>query len=202
MIARLRRGLLALVVLAVTMGSAGVWSEELWLEGRLLVARDTLDDPNVRQTVVYVMRHSEEGAAGVIVNRRLATGPLVRLLESLGREAPAAEERTIDVYDGGPVARQLALLLHGDDYASEQTVDLELGLRMTPFEPAIDDIADGKGPAASLLLLGHAGWAPGQLEQEIAQGAWAVVEAEPDFVLDPAVGDKWRRALAREGRAL
>ncbi|MDX1540301.1 MAG: YqgE/AlgH family protein [Geminicoccaceae bacterium] len=201
-IATLRVALLLLLV-----GPGSAWAErggavESWIEGRLLVATDQLDDPKFAESVVYMVAHGPEGAFGLIVNRRLAVGPLGRLMESMGRPAPERSEWEIAVYDGGPVAREVAMMLHGEDYATEATFDAGPGLRLTPAEAALEAIGRGEGPQSGLLIVGHAGWAPGQLEQEIAEGAWTLVDADPRFVLDPEVEDKWRRALAREGQDL
>jgi putative transcriptional regulator len=60
-------------------------------------------------------------------------------------------------------------------------------------------IAAGEGPKRSLLALGYAGWAPGQLEAEIAAGAWEVVEPDEGLLFDDQVDSKWQRALDRRG---
>ena len=173
--------------------------EQLWLKGRLLVATSSLDDPSFQKSVVYLIQHDQDGAMGLIVNRRVANGPLNRLLETLGHEVRGADDVQIALFEGGPVARGRGLLLHGDDYVGRDTIALGDGLALSAPETALDDLAAGKGPEASLLVLGHAGWAPGQLEQEIAQGAWHVVTADPALVLDQNVGTKWQRALDRRG---
>lgn len=206
MIARMARGLVLLGVLAAAAAAMAApedeEGEQLWLKGRLLVATDDLEDSNFQKSVVYLIEHSAGGAMGLIVNRRIAEGPLNRLLESLGHDARGPDTREIALYDGGPVSRGGAVLLHSDDYESGDTVTLGDGLALTVPEQALDDIAAGKGPGSSLLVLGHAGWAPGQLEQEIAQGAWHVVDSDPSLVLDHDVALKWERALARRGQDL
>ena len=207
MIARMVRGfglLATLAAAAAALAAAPVEEDpdQLWLKGRLLVATGDLEDPNFQKSVVYLIQHSAEGAMGLIVNRRVAVGPLNRLLEVLGHEARGSDTREIALYDGGPVSRGRALLLHSDDYASDDTVTLGDGLALSVPDAALDAIAAGKGPGSSLLVLGHAGWAPGQLEQEIAQGAWYVVDSDPSLVLDRDVALKWQRALARRGQDL
>jgi putative transcriptional regulator len=194
--------LAALVLPAHLAGGEESESDQLWLKGRLLVAATSLSDPNFRHTVVYMVEHRSEGAKGLIVNRRVAEGPLDRLLESLGHDAPVETKAEIGLYEGGPVARGRALLLHSDDYKGPATVPLGDGLALSDPDPALDDIARGRGPASSLLILGHAGWAPSQLEREIASGAWHVVVGDKRFVLDQDVATKWQRAYDRRGRDL
>ena len=83
----LRMALLALVLHGTTAPAKAGHGEALWIEGRLLVATEQLEDPNFERAVVYMVRHGVEGAFGLIVNRRIAVGPLGRLMDSLGRKA-------------------------------------------------------------------------------------------------------------------
>lgn len=201
---RLPSMLSALTLLVLPFAAGGQEDEprELWLKGQLLVATESLGDPNFRGSVVYMVEHGAEGAMGLIVNRRLATGPLDRLLEGFGRDPAAAPAIEISLYEGGPVARGQAMMLHSDDHREERTVLLGDGLALSDPGPILDAMAEGGGPGAGLLILGHAGWAPSQLEREIASGAWYVVDGDPGLVLDQEVGTKWRRAFDRRGRDL
>lgn len=204
----IRRGLIVLLLLPLLglaprlAGGQEGEDEHLWLKGRLLVASTSLSDPNFSRTVVYMVEHQADGAMGLIVNRRVARGPLDRLLESLGRKTATKSEAEIGLYEGGPVARGRALVLHSDDYRGPATVKLGDGLALSDIDPALDDIARGRGPASSLLILGHAGWAPSQLEREIASGAWHVIDGDQDLVLDEEMATKWQRAYERRGRDL
>jgi putative transcriptional regulator len=169
------------------------------LAGELLVAAPELGDPNFRETVVYMLDHGDDGAMGLVVNRVLARGPLAALLADLGLESEVGEEVEITVHEGGPVERGRALVLHSDDYRSARTRTLRNGLAVTASTDILGDIAAGHGPRRSLLALGYAGWAPGQLERELADGAWIVVPADEALLFDAPADGKWRRALGRHG---
>jgi putative transcriptional regulator len=191
-----------LVLVASTAFAARAPGEEehpYSLAGQLLVAAPELGDPNFHQTVVYMIEHGDEGAMGLVVNRVLARGPLSALLDDLGLEAEVEGEIEISVHEGGPVERDRALVLHSDDYASARTLPLRDGLALTDSTDILGDIAAGHGPRQSLLALGYAGWAPGQLERELAAGGWLVVPADEALLFEEPVDERWRRALARRG---
>ena len=196
MIAALMTGLM---LLAVTLPQAAEAAEDYSHKGNLLVASEKLNDPNFRRTVVYLVEHDAHGAMGIVVNRPIAEGPLDRLLESLGHDDPGGNSRTVRVFAGGPVGRDSALLLHSDDYSTDGTLPLPGHLALSIAVPALGDMAKGAGPRESLLAVGHAGWTAGQLEQELAQGAWYVVEMDPSLIFDGDPSDAWERALSHRG---
>jgi putative transcriptional regulator len=168
------------------------------LAGRLLVATPDLQDPNFRETVVYMIHHDENGAMGLVVNRVLGSGPLDDLLERLGIDAEGNADVEVEVHYGGPVEAGRVFMLHTPDYRSEDTVVSGLAaLTVTP--EILRDIAAGKGPRRSLFALGYAGWSPNQLEDELAVGAWVVVEPDEMLLFDHQNDTKWQRAFDRRG---
>jgi putative transcriptional regulator len=165
-----------------------------------LVAEPELRDPNFDHTVVYVLDHDGTGAMGLVINRVLAEGPLDRLLESVLEDAPPIDpDQTIRIYYGGPVQPEQPIVLHSREYHLPSTVDVEDGIAFTPSIDVLRDLARGQGPRQSLLAIGYAGWSPGQLEREISQGAWLVVDSDATLVFDAGVASKWERAFARRG---
>ena len=169
------------------------------LAGQLLVAAPDLEDPNFRQTVVYMIQHDADGAMGLVVNRVLGSGPLDELLESLGIDAQGAAKDDVQVHYGGPVEAGRIFLLHTPDYRSEDTTVVSSLAALTVTPEILRDIAAGKGPRRSLFALGYAGWAPHQLEDELAVGAWIVVEADEALLFDHRTDTKWQRAFDRRG---
>lgn len=154
------------------------------LKSRLLVALPALQDGNFDRTVVYVLEHSDEGAVGVVLNR---PSPLT-VDEPLPRWLPLAAEPRV-IFLGGPVNKSGAIGLLEVDGAVA-TVDLEL-------EPD-DDAALGQ----LRVFAGYAGWSAGQLENEIAAGAWVIAEPERgDVVTDDPEG-LWSAVLWRQGGRL
>ena len=164
------------------------------LVGRLLVATPVLDDPNFRRTVVLVLDHNDEGALGIVVNRPLE----VDVSAVLPVWQPYATAPGL-LFQGGPVALDSALgvvAVPGDD---EEPVGVKriigsLGLVDLDIPPEI--IAGGV--AGLRIFAGYAGWGAGQLEGEIAEGAWYVVDAEARDAFSDAPQQLWRQVLRRQ----
>jgi putative transcriptional regulator len=167
--------------------------------GQLLVATPELDDPNFRHTVVYMIQDDASGAMGLVVNRVLGKGPAAKLLEGLGVEANPRVSGEIEVHYGGPVESGRGFVLHSPDYRGEDTVVLSDLVALTSSPDILEDLAAGKGPRQSLFALGYAGWAPDQLDAEIAAGAWVVIDADAGLLFDGQQDSKWQRALNRDG---
>jgi putative transcriptional regulator len=169
------------------------------LAGRLLVATPELEDPNFRQTVVYVIHHDESGAMGLVLNRTIGTGPLDKLLEGLGLDPEGEHELEIELHYGGPVEAGRVFMLHTPDYRVDQTLVVSDLAALTVTPEILEDIAAGHGPRRSMFALGYAGWAPHQLEDELTAGAWVVVEADEELLFDQESDTKWQRAFDRRG---
>lgn len=168
------------------------------LRGRLLVANPRLPDPNFDRTVVLVLAHGDDGALGVVLNRPTDTG----VAEALpGWEAAASPPAV--VFSGGPVDPTTVVCLalrppgeegEGSDWspleAAVGTLDMELG------PPAVGGVHGVR------MFAGYAGWGPGQLENEIEQGGWFVLDAAADDAVCADPDRLWRRVLRRQGTAM
>jgi putative transcriptional regulator len=148
------------------------------------------------RTVVYIVRHSRDGAMGFIVNRPIATGPLADVLTPLGMDTTGLRG-DITAYYGGPVEPTLGFILHTIDYVSPDTLFVKGTIALTANPAILRDIGRGVGPRRSLFAMGYAGWSPGQLEGEIAAGHWEVVAADEALLFDENNQTKWERAMAR-----
>jgi putative transcriptional regulator len=166
------------------------------LAGRLLVATESLRDPRFVRTVIYIARHDEHGAFGVVINVPMAEVAFERALRPFGLEVPPGSG-SVRVYYGGPVDEQRGLVLHTADWTGEGTTELGDGFALTADPGVLQAIALGAGPRRALFLLGHAGWAPGQLDAELATGAWGVATADERLVFDEDPAQKWIEAMAR-----
>lgn len=169
------------------------------LAGQLLVAAPDLEDPNFRDTVVYLVHHDQSGAMGLVLNRVLGAGPLGEMLEGLGLPSNGPPDLELRVHYGGPVEPARGFMLHSPDYRGADTVVLSDLAALTLSPAILQDIAAGKGPKRSLFALGYAGWAPEQLERELAAGAWFVVEPDEGLLFDQHPETKWQRAFDRRG---
>ena len=166
-----------------------------WLAGQLLVATQKMADPRFAQTVIYMVRHDQSGALGLVVNKPVAEVPLADLLRDMNLD-PTGADGIIRLRQGGPVQPNLGFVLHSADYVGEDTLVVDGSVAMTARSHVFQAMVDGSGPERSLIALGYSGWAPGQLEGEIERGSWFTVPADVDLVFDDDDASKWQRALA------
>ena len=163
------------------------------LKGRLLVASPSLGDPNFEHTVVLILEHGEDGAIGVVLNRPTGTDVSDPLP---GWRRLAAEPAVL--FAGGPVAPEAAICL-ARSWPDEFTDAYEpllgaLGTVDLSVDP--DDVSSAV--QAVRIFAGYAGWGEGQLESEIAQGAWFVVDARAEDVLSGDPERLWADVLRRQ----
>ena len=166
------------------------------LTGQLLIASPQLRQPAFDHAVVLLVQHSREGALGIVINRPLEERPIAGLLAAFGADASGVSNR-VRVFAGGPVDPAAWFVLHSADYRRPDTWDIDGRVALTAAVDVLPDIALGKGPDKSLVAFGYAGWAPSQLDDEIAQGAWMSVPEDPGLVFDEDRSKVWDEALAR-----
>jgi putative transcriptional regulator len=165
------------------------------LRGKLLLSAPQLFDPNFRRSVVLIAEHTDEGAMGLVLNRQAQT-TVAEAVPDLAWIAPTAEE---PIYAGGPVAADSVIVLAEFD---DPELAAAIVIEDVGFIPA--EGGDQSELAASTrrtrVFAGHAGWGPGQLDDELAEESWIVEPAhvEDVFTADP-VG-LWGRVLRRKGR--
>ncbi|MGW8886762.1 YqgE/AlgH family protein [Streptomyces sp. NPDC055749] len=163
------------------------------LTGRLLVATPALADPNFDRAVVLLLDHDEEGSLGVVLNRPTPVG----VGDILAPWAGLTGEPDV-VFQGGPVSLDSALgvaVIPGDDGPlGWRRVHGAIGLVDLETPPELLAAALG----SLRIFAGYAGWGPGQLETELGDGAWYVVESEPGDVSSPRPEHLWRAVLRRQ----
>ena len=188
-----RATLAAILLLAPVLAQPQEHEPEGQKESILLVAARHMQDLNFARSVVLVMFPLDAGPSGVILNR-----PTDMMLRDIWPEHPERQGRTDTLYIGGPVNPN----------------GLSFMFRMTPPPErawwAVDDVyLSGDADLLEVLLedpepdpeqrffAGFAGWAPGQLEREIARGDWHVLRADDEVLYDAEPGTLWRRMYQR-----
>lgn len=165
--------------------------------GRLLVATPRLLDPNFSRTVVYLIAHGDEGSAGLVLNRRSETA-----VHNVLPAWTACAAKPQAVYAGGPVQPAGAMCL-GVSRPGVNPVEVDGVVRVHGSVVLVDLDTDPDVLGDSLqgvrIFAGHAGWAEGQLAEEIAEGAWYVVDSQAEDVLAGARADLWFSVLRRQG---
>lgn len=166
------------------------------LTHHFLIAMPNMVDPHFAKTLTFICEHNDKGALGLVVNRPTEM-TLQTLLEQVSIPFGSEEFKSIPIHFGGPVQVDRGFVLHMPlgQWQSTLAVSPEVGL--TTSKDILQALARGEGPHQLLVTLGYAGWAPGQLEGEIDNGAWITVSADPALLFDDDYARKWERAMAR-----
>lgn len=164
-----------------------------FLQGHLLIASSDLLDPNFARTVVLVIAHGEEGALGLILNREMSV-PIEKVWAQL-HSSPCPREGFLR--HGGPVGGTL-MALHDQTALANLTVaeDLFVATEMSAMELLVTS-EEGRAQ----FYIGHSGWGPGQLEDELQEGSWLVLPATASQVFHEidTIGD-WKKAMTEVGQ--
>ncbi len=177
-----------------------------FLDGQMLIATPTMLDERFARSVIYMCAHSSEGAMGIVVNQPAPHISFADLLVKLD-VIPAddlirlpSRAGDVKVLRGGPVETERGFVLHTADYFIENsTLPIDEGVCLTATLDILKAIARGKGPESAVLALGYAGWAAGQLEQEIQSNGWLHCAADPELIFGLDIETKYDRALKKIG---
>ena len=179
-------------------GSTEVDDTSGYLTGHVLVAMPQMEDPRFARSVVYICAHTADGAMGLVVNKLVDSVTFPDLLEQLNLESGTDNDK-IMVHFGGPVETGRGFVLHSADYVQDATLVIDDKVALTATVDILKAMAEGSGPSSSLLALGYAGWAPGQLDEEIQANGWLTVRADDDLIFDSALESRWELAMAKMG---
>ncbi|MEO1612240.1 MAG: YqgE/AlgH family protein [Pseudomonadota bacterium] len=169
------------------------------LSGKLLIAMPGMSDPRFDRSVVYICAHSDDGAIGLVVNRRADNVSQKDLFEQLDIASDPAREAAW-VHYGGPVEMGRGFVLHSADYHLEEaTLEVDDTFSMTATIEVLKAIAAGEGPRRAMIALGYAGWSGGQLEGELQRNGWLTCDADEEIVFGRSNDEKWEAALAKLG---
>jgi putative transcriptional regulator len=163
------------------------------LSGRILVARPDLHDPNFDATLTLILEHSDEGALGLVLNRPMGV--------AMADAFPDWEEMSSEpdvVFSGGPVDRDAIIALGRSDRCDGALV---LGAHSVDLD-AQPALVAAEGITAVRIFSGYAGWGSGQLEGEIANHGWWVVDAGIDDLFTDDPNRLWSRVLGRQAGEL
>lgn len=164
----------------------------------LLLAMPQLQDPNFSRSVVLMVEHSPKGSFGLVINH---PSPIKasELLESL--EMSWCGEESAVVWAGGPVSPSTGWVLHEPLTIAEPgqgTIEITSSILLSTSPERLRAIAN-QPPPNIRLLLGYSGWGPGQLEEEMARGAWLHASADPKLVFGTSPDEIWELALGSLG---
>jgi putative transcriptional regulator len=163
------------------------------LKGHLLIASTGLVDPNFARTVVLIAAHGEEGALGLILNREMS----MPLQQVWGQVSQSECVRAGNVRQGGPVGGTLMAVHDQSPYANLTVADdIYIATELSDMESLA-----GSDEGRASFYIGHSGWGPGQLENELAEGSWLLLPAEARHVFEEsALNTLWKDSMTEAGR--
>jgi len=166
------------------------------VKDHFLIATEKMNDNRFRETVIVMLESDEDGAWGLVINKRLGTMPIALLIDP---SLHSSEEReklfkiNIPVFWGGPVNVKEIFILHSTEYQSETTKNYG-DISISQDYNTLLDIAENKGPEKSLVILGYSGWADGQLEGEMERDHWTLSDIDLNITFDQESNTKWKKA--------
>lgn len=162
------------------------------LSHHFLLATPLLAGSYFAESVIYLCRHDDTGAMGLIINRsaRMNARALARSIDI----DPPPDILGITVLEGGPVSPEQGFILHTDDRQFENSKATAPGVVLSTSKDALVAAFGTHTPAHASVHLGYSGWGPGQLERELEENAWLTAPANRSILFDSPI-DR-RRALA------
>ena len=164
----------------------------------LLLSMPQLVDPNFARTVVLLCKHGDDGALGLVVNRPLVTSGRV----TVNLDPPVSTDRELQVWIGGPVEPQSIWMLAGHDPNEDGDlpgirVSEQMYLSTSPH--LLRRLLEPDPPPLARLIVGYAGWGPGQLEAELHASAWLMSDVDREIVFNTPADRMWEAAIRRLG---
>lgn len=167
------------------------------LSNHFLIAMPSLHDPLFSRSITYICDHSEHGAMGIVLNQPLSI-TMTDVFSQLALE-PSDAIGDKPVLAGGPVNMQRGFVLHRDQGSWDSTLHINSEICLTASRDIVAAIAEDRGPRSAQFALGYAGWNPGQLEEEITQNAWLIVESDSGIIFDTPIEQRWAAATKHLG---
>lgn len=169
------------------------------VKDHFLIATEKMKDNRFSETVIVMFENDENGAWGLVINKRLGTMPIALLIDPFLNSSEEREKLfkiNIPVFWGGPVDVKEIFILHSTEYQSETTKNYG-NISISKDYNILFDIAKNKGPEKSLVILGYSGWGSGQLEGEMERDHWILSDIDLDITFDQESNTKWEKAYKK-----
>jgi len=167
------------------------------VKDHFLIATEKMKDDRFEKTVIVMLESDENGAWGLVVNKKLGTMPIAILIDpslNTSKEREKLFEVDIPVFWGGPVDVKQIFILHSNEYQSDTTKNYG-NISVSQDYNILFDIAENKGPEKSLVILGYSGWGSGQLEGEMEKDHWILSDIDLDITFHEETNSKWNKAF-------
>jgi len=199
--------LLLIFIITISLFNNGTTSAEgpkNYLKGKFyssvkdhfLIATEKMRDNRFNETVIVMLESDENGAWGLVINKRLGTMPIALLIDpsiNTSEEREKLYKIDIPIFWGGPVDVKEIFILHSAEYQSESTKNYG-DISISQDYNILFDIAENKGPEKSLVIFGYSGWGSGQLEGEMERDHWILSDLDSNIIFEKDSKKKWPKA--------
>ena len=168
-----------------------------YLTGKMLIAMPQVVDKRYRRSVIVLYEHNENGAKGFSVNRKTEKVTFAELTNQLKINCQNPPEPSM--YQGGNVDNMRGFVLHSADRPYRTSLTVAEGLLMTSSIDPLSEIANRLGPKQRMVLLGQMVWAAGELERELAENQWLIMDHDIALIFEDQERGKWLNAMRKMG---
>lgn len=154
-----------------------------------------LNDPHFAKAVILLCEHGEDGAFGLVLNRRTEA----RASAVVQLQPPPASDSGLPVWIGGPVEPERGWILLGSKPTDVEAVRVSDDVYLSTSQDLLRRLLEDPAPPQTRLLTGYAGWSPGQLDAELSASAWLTAAADPDIIFDTQPDEMWEAVIRRLG---
>lgn len=169
------------------------------LTGKILIASPFTMENNVfHQSLIYVIKHTDEGSIGLIFNQPVHKSSTSNVFKKINMAN--IDDLTLTIHLGGPSEIEKGFFLHTSDYNKNilfKPDDNDLSISSNT--QILQDIKNGEGPRNSLFIVGYTGWEAGQIESELEHNLWIISEPDNDLIFSKDSPKKWHDALRKLG---
>ncbi len=169
-----------------------------YLKGNIICALPQLKDIFFTKSLIYITHHTKDGALGIVLNYKIMNINSSDLFSKLNISS-SLDNKNFSLHIGGPLNQNNGFILHSKEYKKKDTIKISDSVNLTCSTKIIEDIAKNIGPRKYFISLGYAGWAPGQLEQEIIDNSWIKINEKLDLIFDVEAEKKWEKAIKFTG---
>ncbi len=174
--------------------------DAMQIQGQILVAMPSMQDPRFRESIIFMCGHDKNGAMGIIVNKLIDDVYLEDIIDQMDLEAQAQDDiPPYPIHYGGPVEIGRGFVLHTTDCLRDSSVTITDDIALTASTEIFNQVLEGSGPDHLLIALGYAGWSSGQLETEIMENSWLTLPADASILFDTTPETLWERTLKKFG---
>ncbi|WPX96416.1 YqgE/AlgH family protein [Candidatus Bandiella euplotis] len=169
------------------------------LEGKILVASPKLEDRFFEKSLIYIFMHDQSGALGVILNHTIGSVSNHELLKLLDKDTDKVRTKKLPIVFGGPVNTERMLALSINKEQEKNFADMQSVTLHTDIQNFVKDHVLKNSQSKFLLIRGISAWDSTQLQEEIAENNWFIIQPKVDLIFSQKTKDKWSPIVKKLG---